>query len=79
MCINTDDKQLWKKKIGVPGKAKYRGDEGNDASASLSADSKHVYAFVGSGDLVCYDFDGKEVWHIDVQKLSAHSPKPRLS
>jgi outer membrane protein assembly factor BamB len=68
VCISTDGKELWKRKLGTSGKKKYRGDEGNEASASPSTDGKHVYAFVASGDLACYDFAGNEVWHVDVQK-----------
>src|SRR5205823_14257563 len=45
-----------------------RGDEGNGASASPSTDGKHVYAFVGSGELGCFDFDGKQIWKIDTQE-----------
>jgi outer membrane protein assembly factor BamB len=41
--------------------------EGNDASASPSTDGKNVYVFFGTGDLAGFDFDGKEVWHFNVQ------------
>ena len=47
---------------------KFRGDEGNEASASPSTDGKHVYAFAGTGDLACFDFDGKEVWKFNAQE-----------
>ena len=48
--------------------ARSRGDEGNDASPSPSTDGKHVCAFVGTGDLACFDFDGKEVWQFNAQE-----------
>ncbi len=67
LAIKTDGKLKWKKKIGV-GKKVARNDEGNNyASPSPVTDGKHVWAFVGSGDLVCYDFDGNEKWHINLQ------------
>lgn len=66
LCVSTDGKILWKKKLGS-GSRPARGDEGNFASPSPSTDGKHVWAFCGSGDLACYDFDGKEVWHFNVQ------------
>ena len=67
ICIGTDGKEKWAQKLsGGTGKA--RGDEGNLASASCSTDGKLVFAFVGSGELVAYDFAGKEVWKIDTVK-----------
>jgi outer membrane protein assembly factor BamB len=67
MCVSTDGKELWKKVMGR-GSRKARGDEGNEASASPSTDGKHVWAFVGTGNLGCFDLDGKEVWMFDVQQ-----------
>src|SRR5947209_5743188 len=64
LCVGTDGKEIWRRTVG-PG-AKLHG-EGNGASASPDTDGKHVYAFVGSGDLACYDFDGAEVWKFNVQ------------
>ncbi len=68
LCINTKGEALWTRKIGASSKKKYRSDEGNEASASPSTDGKHVYVFVASGDMACLDFDGKEVWHINLQE-----------
>jgi outer membrane protein assembly factor BamB len=67
LCIGTDGKQLWKRRLGS-GNRTARSDEGNSASASPSTDGKHVYAFVGSGDLGCYDFENKEVWKFNAQE-----------
>ena len=67
MSVSTAGKEEWRKKIGS-GANKFRKDEGNEASASPSTDGKHVYAFVASGNLVCYSFDGQEVWNVDLQK-----------
>jgi outer membrane protein assembly factor BamB len=66
VCAGTDGKLLWQKVLGG-GNRVARGDEGNLASPSPSTDGKHVWAFVGSGDLGCYDFDGKEVWKTNLQ------------
>lgn len=68
LAIKTDGKLKWQKKIGV-GNRVARSDEGNFASPSPVTDGKHVWAFVGSGDFVCYDFDGNEKWHLDLQQL----------
>ncbi len=66
-CIGTDGKEVWRKPVGSGG-GKIRGDEGNGASASPSTDGQHVYVFIGSGELACYDFDGNETWKINVQE-----------
>ena len=65
VCASTDGKQLWKRQLGT--NRPIRGDEGNGASPSPSTDGKHVFVFVGSGQLACFDFDGKEVWKFNAQ------------
>src|SRR5262249_21755844 len=70
ICVSTQGKELWRKKFGTGGGGgrRARGDETSAASPSPSTDGKHVWAMLTTGDLACFDFDGKEVWHIDVQK-----------
>lgn len=72
MCIGTDGKEKWKRKIGT-GKSGYRGEEGDDASASCSTDGKHVWFYMSNGVLGCYDFDGGKVWEQDLQKYGKYS------
>jgi outer membrane protein assembly factor BamB len=67
MCVGTDGKERWKQKVGT-GDRRARGDEGNMASASPSTDGSHVWVFVGTGELACFDLDGKEVWKINLQE-----------
>jgi outer membrane protein assembly factor BamB len=67
LCVSTEGKQLWKRALGTATR-KARFDEGNGASASPSTDGKLVFAFVSSGDLAAFDFDGKEAWRVDLQK-----------
>jgi outer membrane protein assembly factor BamB len=67
LCIGTDGKEKWKRTMSDQAMSGYRG-EGDDASASCSTDGKHVWAYVGTGKLSCFDFDGKPVWHVDLQK-----------
>jgi outer membrane protein assembly factor BamB len=67
LCVSTAGKELWRRTVGT-GRLRSRGDEGNGASASPSTDGKHVYTYVGSGDLACFDFDGNEVWKFNVQE-----------
>jgi outer membrane protein assembly factor BamB len=65
VCASTDGKLLWKRQLGT--NRPIRGDEGNGASPSPSTDGKHVFVFVGSGQLACFDFDGNEVWKFNAQ------------
>ncbi len=66
LCVSTAGKELWRRTLGT-GDRKARGDEGNLASASPSTDGRHVWAFVGTGELACYDFEGNEVWKFNLQ------------
>jgi outer membrane protein assembly factor BamB len=66
LCVSTEGRQLWKREVG-PGKARFRADEGNQASPSPSTDGTRVYAFTGAGDFACFDFDGKEIWKFNAQ------------
>jgi outer membrane protein assembly factor BamB len=66
ICVSTGGELLWKKDMGK-GNKNARGTEGNSASPSPSTDGQHVWAFMGTGILGCYDFAGKEVWKFDVQ------------
>lgn len=70
ICVGTDGKELWRRKIatgnhtvGLGGSA-----EGNLASPSPSTDGKHVWVFFGTGDLACVDFDGNEKWKFNMQQ-----------
>lgn len=68
MCVSTGGKLLWKRVVGSGGRETIRGDEANEASASPSTDGKHVFVFVGTGYLACFDFEGKEIWNANIQE-----------
>ena len=55
MCISTEGEELWKRTIAHGNQVVRRG-EGNSAAPSPTTDGEHVWAFFGTGDLVCYDF-----------------------
>jgi outer membrane protein assembly factor BamB len=74
VCVSTAGKQLWKRKLGTGERGVIKRDEATEASASPSTDGKHVFAYVGSGDCACFDFEGNEVW-----KFSAQSRYGRFS
>ena len=66
LCISTKGQELWRKNLG-PSDGKHGRDESNEASPSPCTDGKYVYFLFGTGDLGCFDFDGKEIWVINVQ------------
>ncbi len=66
ICVSTAGHTLWKKEMGK-GNKNARMTEGNSAAPSPSTDGTHVWAFLGTGILGCYDFDGNEAWKFDVQ------------
>jgi outer membrane protein assembly factor BamB len=67
MCVNTAGKELWRRQVGKVVRQFIKGDEANEASSSPSTDGKHVWTFFGTGELACFDFDGKEIWKFNVQ------------
>ena len=72
LCVGTDGKEKWKRKLSDTGAKRYRNPSGadvSDASASCSTDGKHVWAFAGNGALACFTVDGSEVWTQDISKF----------
>jgi outer membrane protein assembly factor BamB len=63
---DTSGKILWTKQMATGNKV-VRDGEGNSAAPSPSTDGEHVWAFVATGDLGCYDFNGNEVWKFNLQ------------
>ncbi len=70
LCVGTDGKERWKRTLATGDKLfpSFRPGEGNQASPSPSTDGKNVFAFVGTGDFACFDFEGKEVWKFNAQE-----------
>ncbi len=58
--------QLWKRTIGTGNRLVSR-DEGDYASPSPCTDGKHVWVFMSTGDLACFDFEGNQVWKKDLE------------
>jgi outer membrane protein assembly factor BamB len=66
ICADTSGKEVWRKTLSK-GTSNARADEGDAASPSPSTDGKHVWFFFGTGDLVCLDLKGNEVWNLNAQ------------
>jgi len=67
MCVGTDGKPQWTRRIGVGNKA-VRGDEGNSASPSPVTDGKHVWAMMANGQIGCWSVTGDRVWTRDLRE-----------
>lgn len=74
VCVTADGKSLWQRKVGT-GNRNVRNDEGNMASPSPCTDGKHVWAFMATGDLACFDFEGNQVWASKLQDRYGNSGK----
>src|ERR1043165_1899131 len=69
MCFNrADGKLLWQRDVIYKEKETTHGTN-PFCSASPVTDGERVIASHGSAGLVCYDFEGKQLWHYDVGKL----------
>lgn len=67
MCISTEGKELWKRTLGH-GNRVVRGGEGNSAAPSPTTDGNHVWAFISTGVLACYDVEGNRVWETNLEE-----------
>jgi outer membrane protein assembly factor BamB len=66
LCLNRKDgKVLWQKTVAPGDRTKGRS---NMASPSPVTDGKRVIVIFGTGDLVAYDFSGKELWARNLTK-----------
>ena len=58
-------RELWRKKV-ADGFGK--DNMSTFSNSSPVTDGKHVWFFFGTGDLACFDFEGKEAWRRNIQK-----------
>lgn len=65
LAVSTEGKELWRKKLAA-GNKNFRDDEGNSTAPSPATDGQHVWAFFGTGDLACLDFDGNITWQTNL-------------
>lgn len=73
MAIDTSGKVLWRREVDQ-GAYEFKGGmaqfaiETNPASPSPVTDGKHVWTLFGTGALVAFDHDGKQVWQVDLKE-----------
>lgn len=63
ICLSRDDgRELWHLRLWGTSPTLYHATKSSMASPSPVTDGKHVFAFYGTGDVICVDFDGGLVW-----------------
>lgn len=67
LCLDKSGTEVWRKVVGK-GQVNARKDEGDAASPSPVTDGKHVWVLFGTGDMACFDPDGKEAWRLNLEK-----------
>ena len=66
LCITTDGKQKWKRKLEGRNR-QIRMDNSNGASPSPVTDGDHVWVMLTPGIVHCFDFQGNLIWKKDMQ------------
>lgn len=65
MCLSrADGKLLWQSGVTYARREPTNA-ENPYCSGSPATDGTHVIAYFGSAGLYCYDFSGRELWHLD--------------
>lgn len=66
IAINrTNGGERWRRPIGTDNELRMKQ---NMASPSPVTDGEHVWAMTGQGDLVAFDFNGKQLWRRNLQE-----------
>src|SRR6266567_5996369 len=58
----ADGRQLWSRGVKPDALETFHRTEGSPAASTPATDGRRVVSYFGSCGLVCYDFDGKEMW-----------------
>jgi outer membrane protein assembly factor BamB len=62
-CYSRQDGQLvWARSIEPAQLEAFHPTDGSPAASTPATDGRHVVSYFGSCGVVCYDFDGKELW-----------------
>lgn len=68
MCFDHLGKKRWEQAVGEDRKGKHRR-KGSGSHPSPATDGERVYVYYRSGDLACLDFDGRILWHKNLQAM----------
>ncbi|MBA3481181.1 MAG: PQQ-like beta-propeller repeat protein [Pirellulales bacterium] len=64
--FDFNGKELWQKKLGPGLEGKHRN--GSGSNPSPVTDGMHVVTYFKSGRVACHDFDGNELWQVNLQE-----------
>jgi len=59
-------KTRWEKAVPAAAIEKYHLTEGSPAASTCATDGRSVVSYFGSCGLVCHDFNGKELWRLEL-------------
>jgi outer membrane protein assembly factor BamB len=65
-------KLLWKKGVKPAKLEEYHQFDNSPAAPTAATDGKHVVSYFGSFGLICYDFQGKELWRYEMPTAWTH-------
>ncbi len=66
LCFDMEGNEKWKRVLGKERQGKHK--KGSGSNPSPLTDGQFVYCYFKSGELICLDFDGKTVWHKNLQE-----------
>lgn len=66
ICLDREGELQWSKTVGQERKGKHKKATGSNSSPVT--DGERVFVYFKSGDLACFDFDGKSLWHENLQE-----------
>lgn len=67
VCLDRSGEQKWSTTIGDEDPGKHR--KGTGCNPSPVTDGKHIFVYFKSGDFAALDFDGRIVWHHNLQEM----------
>jgi outer membrane protein assembly factor BamB len=68
-----DGKQLWKQAAPAKKIEEFHKTEGSPAASTPVSDGKRIVSYFGSCGLICYDLDGKQLWHFELPTAETHN------
>lgn len=69
--LDLSGKERWRRELGSGNRKLGFNGKNNYATSSPVTDGEHVWQLIGTGTLACFDFQGEEVWKVDLNELIA--------
>src|SRR4030095_15193883 len=62
----ADGSEVWRREALAKQLEPYHKTEGSPAASTPATDGRRIVSYFGSCGLLCYDFDGKELWKFEM-------------